>query len=56
MTSVLNCTATDSVTAGNNRYGIDDIVGSGFYSEELTAQGESFDHPTAYELVDCTAE
>ena len=36
--------------------GIGDIVGSGFFNEELAAQGEPFDQPTVYELVDCTAE
>ncbi len=45
-----------TVNAGANADGIADIVGSGFYSDELAAQGAPFDHPTVYELVDCTAE
>ncbi len=41
MTSVINCKATGSVTAGNNCYGIGGISGCGFASEQfadLTAQ------------------
>ena len=36
MTSVTNCTATGSVTAGNNCYGLGAISGCGFGSEEFT--------------------
>ena len=36
MTSVVNCKATGSVTAGNNCYGIGGISGCGFASEEFT--------------------
>ena len=35
-TSVVNCKATGSVTAGNNCYGIGGISGCGFTSEEFT--------------------
>ena len=36
MTSVVSCTATGSVTAGNNCYGIGGISGCGFAAEEFT--------------------
>ena len=36
MTSVVNCTATGSVTAGDNCYGLGGISGCGFASEEFT--------------------
>ena len=36
MTSVINCTATGSVTAGNGCYGIGGISGCGFAAEEFT--------------------
>ncbi len=36
MTSVVNCTATGSVTAGNNCYGIGGISGCGFAAEQFT--------------------
>lgn len=36
MTSVVNCKATGSVTAGNNCYGIGGISGCGFASEQFT--------------------
>ena len=57
VTVFTNCkTLNVSVNTGANAAGIDDIVGSGFYSDELAAQGAPFDQPTVYELVDCTAE
>ncbi|MBQ6174102.1 MAG: hypothetical protein IJK28_05715 [Clostridia bacterium] len=49
---VLNVT----VSTGANADGVGDIVGSGFYSEELAANGAPFDQPTQFELVNCTAE
>ncbi len=36
MTSVVSCTATGSVTAGNNCYGIGGISGCGFAAEQFT--------------------
>ena len=36
MTSVVNCTATGTVTAGNNCYGLGGISGCGFASEQFT--------------------
>ena len=36
MTSVVHCTATGSVTAGNNCYGLGGISGCGFGAEEFT--------------------
>ncbi|MBR3494751.1 MAG: hypothetical protein IKH38_04920 [Clostridia bacterium] len=36
MTSVVNCTATGSVTAGSNCYGIGGISGCGFVAEQFT--------------------
>ena len=57
VTVFTNCRALNiTVNTGANAEGIGDIVGSGFYSEELAANGAPFDQPTAYELVDCTAE
>ena len=52
-----NCQALNvTVSAGADTNGIGDIVGSGFYSDELAANGEPFDQPTQFELVDCRAE
>ena len=57
VTVFTNCrTLNVTMNAGANADGIGDIVGSGFYSDELAAQGAPFDQPTVYELVDCTAE
>ncbi len=57
VTVFTNCKALNvTVNAGNNANGIDDIVGSGFYSDELAAQGAPFDQPTRFELVNCTVE
>lgn len=36
MTSVIGCTASGSITAGNNCYGLGSISGCGFASEEFT--------------------
>ena len=41
------------MNAGENAEGVGNIVGSGFYSEELAANGAPFDQPTQFELVDC---
>ena len=57
VTVFANCSALHvTVSAGANADGIGDIVGSGFYSEELAANGAPFDQPTQFELVNCTAE
>ena len=57
VTVFTNCKALNvTMNTGANAAGIDDIVGSGFYSDELAAQGAPFDQPTVYELVDCAAE
>ena len=46
-----------SVTAGENADGVGDIVGAGFYNEEVAAaNGAPFDQPTRFELVDCAVE
>ncbi len=46
-----------SVTTGENADGVGDIVGAGFYNEEVAAaNGAPFDQPTQFELVDCTVE
>ena len=45
-----------TVSAGADAEGIGDIVGSGFYSDELAANGAPFDQPTQFELIDCVAE
>ena len=52
-----NCKALNvTVEAGANAEGIGDIVGSGFYSEVLAANGAPFDQPTQFELEDCAAD
>ena len=57
VTVFTNCQALNvAVHAGANADGIGDIVGSGFYSDELAANGAPFDQPTQFELVDCKAE
>ena len=57
VTVFTNCHAVNvTVEAGSNANGIGDIVGSGFYHEELAAGGAPFDEPTQFELVDCTAD
>lgn len=54
VTVFTNCRALNvTVNAGANAEGIGDIVGSGFYSDELAANGAPFDQPTVYELVNC---
>lgn len=45
-----------TLNAGENSQGIGDIVGSGFYSDEMAALGAPFDRPTQFELIDCAAE
>ena len=45
-----------TVDAKEGAEGVGGIVGSGFYSEELAANGAPFDRPTEYELVDCAAQ
>ena len=57
VTVFTNCRALNvTVNAGADADGIGDIVGSGFYSEVLAANGAPFDQPTLFELVNCTAE
>ena len=57
VTVFTNCVVRNvTVKAGENVDGVGDIVGSGFYSDELAANGAPFDQPTQYELVDCTVE
>ena len=52
-----NCKALNvTVETGANAEGIGDIVGSGFYSEVLAANGAPFDQPTQFELEDCAAD
>ena len=56
VTVFTNCQALNViVNAGTNADGIGDIVGSGFFSDELAANGAPFDQPTQFDLVDCTA-
>ena len=45
-----------TVTAGANASGIGDIVGAGFYHEQLAQNGAPFDQPTQFELIDCEAD
>ncbi|MBQ6550641.1 MAG: hypothetical protein IJL78_04450 [Lachnospiraceae bacterium] len=41
---------------GDDADGVDDIVGAGFYNEEVgEAYGAPYDAPTEFELVDCEA-
>ena len=57
VTVFTSCQALNvTVNAGANAAGIGDIVGSGFYSDELAANGAPFDQPTQFELVNCKAE
>ena len=56
VTVFTNCQALNvSVKTGANAEGIGDIVGSGFYSEVLAANGAPFDQPTQFELVNCSS-
>lgn len=53
VTVFTNCAAIGvTVTTGENTEGVGDIVGSGFYSDELAANGAPFDQPTVYEIVE----
>ena len=45
-----------TVRAGAGAEGVGNIVGSGFYSDELAANGAPFDQPTQFVLEDCAAE
>ena len=45
-----------TLAIGTMTDGIGDIVGSGFFSDELAANGAPFDQPTQFELVNCKAE
>ena len=57
VTVFTNCVVRNvTVKTGENADGIGDIVGSGFYSDELAANGAPFDQPTQFELVDCKVE
>ncbi len=56
VTVFTNCQAMNvTVNAGANADGVNDIVGSGFFSEELAANGAPFDQPTQFELVNSSA-
>ena len=57
VTVFTDCKALNvTVNAGASAEGIGDIVGSGFYSDELAAMGAPFDEPTKFELINCAAE
>ncbi len=58
VTVFTNCTAKNvTVSAGENADGIGDIVGAGFYNEQVAqSMGAPFDQPTQFELVDCVAD
>ena len=57
VTVFTNCAARSvTMKTGENAEGTGDIVGNGFYSEEMAAYGTPFDQPTEYVLVDCIAE
>ncbi len=57
VTVFTNCKALNvTVNTGTGAVGISDIVGSGFYSDELAANGAPFDQPTQFELADCAAD
>ena len=58
VTVFTNCAVKNvSVAAGENANGIDEIVGAGFFNEEVAAaKGAPFEQPTQFELVDCTVE
>ena len=57
VTVFTDCKALNvTVNAGAGAEGIGDIVGSGFYSDELAAMGAPFDEPTKFELINCAAE
>ena len=50
------CTENVKIIAGEDAEGVDDIVGAGFFNEEVAAAyGAPFDQPTEFELVDCEA-
>lgn len=58
VTVVRDCRVMDvTFAAGANAEGVGDIVGSGFYNEEVAAaMGAPFDQPTQFEVVDCSAQ
>ena len=58
VTVFTNCNAVNvTVAAGENADGIGDIVGAGFYNEQVAqANGAPFDQPTQYELVNCATD
>jgi hypothetical protein len=57
VTVFTNCVVRNvTVKTGENADGVGEIVGSGFYSDELAANGAPFDQPTQFELVDCKVE
>ena len=58
-----NLEALEAVLAACRELGVEkyacigDIVGSGFYNEQVAqANGAPFDQPTQYELVDCATD
>ena len=58
VTVLTDCRALNvSVSAGAGAEGVGDIVGSGFYNEEVAAaMGAPFDKPTEFRIVNCSAE
>jgi len=58
VTVFTNCVAKNvTVNAGANAEGVGDIVGAGFYNEEVAqSMGAPFDQPTRFELVDCVTD
>ncbi len=58
VTVFTHCAAKNvTVTTGENADGVGDIVGAGFYNEEVAAaNGAPFDRPTRFELADCEIE
>ena len=57
ITVFTNCNTENTfITVGQNADGISDIVGSGFFSDEMAElMGAPFDCPTSFELVNCEA-
>lgn len=57
VTVFTDCTAKNVIVAAEGAEGVGEIVGAGFYNEEVAkAMGAPFDQPTVFELVNCTAE
>ena len=51
------CTENMTIISDEDAEGVNDIVGSGFFNEEVAeTNGAPFDQPTEFELVDCEAK